>query len=248
MLRYTFLILLVIHVLCDFYFRTETVESKMKIELRQALYHACIYGVFSVLLFILFLPGLEWRYILFFVLSHGLIDVITYFFHFQSTFWQNERNIFLLDQAMHFMIVSMLVYYTRTLDLRNLCREEVCQFLDVFGVPECILLAWMARLLLIHKPANILIVHILSVYKPTEKDGEAQKGNDKNAGRFIGTLERIIMVIFIALEQYSAVGLVLTAKSIARYERITKEQDFAEYYLLGTLLSTIVAICVSVLI
>ena len=70
MLRYTFLILLVIHVLCDFYFRTETVESKMKIELRQVLYHACIYGVFSVLLFILFLPGLEWRYILFFVLSH----------------------------------------------------------------------------------------------------------------------------------------------------------------------------------
>lgn len=56
------------------------------------------------------------------------------------------------------------------------------------------------------------------------------------------------MVLFISLEQYSAVGLVLTAKSIARYDRITKEQDFAEYYLLGTLLSTIYAVSVSVLI
>lgn len=48
-----------------------------------------------------------------------------------------------------------------------------------------------------------------------------------------------------ALPDYSAVGLVLTAKSIARYDRISKEQEFAEYYLLGTLLSTIYAITVS---
>lgn len=32
----------------------------------------------------------------------------------------------------------------------------------------------------------------------------------------------------------SAIGLVLTAKSIARYGRISKEKNFAEYYLLGT--------------
>ena len=38
------------------------------------------------------------------------------------------------------------------------------------------------------------------------------------------------------------IGLVLTAKSIARYDRISKDKDFAEYYLLGTLLSTAIAI------
>ena len=57
----------------------------------------------------------------------------------------------------------------------------------------------------------------------------------------------MIMVLFTSMNQYSAIGFVLTAKSIARYERISREQDFAEYYLLGTLLSTIVAIGVSVL-
>lgn len=66
-----------------------------------------------------------------------------------------------------------------------------------------------------------------------------------NAGRFIGTLERIIMLIFLSIGQYSAIGLVLTAKSIARYDRISKEKNFAEYYLLGTLISTVVAIVVS---
>ena len=36
--------------------------------------------------------------------------------------------------------------------------------------------------------------------------------------------------------------LMLTAKSIARYDRIAKDKDFAEYYLLGTLLSTIAVV------
>ena len=58
----------------------------------------------------------------------------------------------------------------------------------------------------------------------------------------IGTIERLIMVLFIALEQYAALGLVLTAKSIARYDKIAKEPKFAEYYLLGTLLSTMVVV------
>ena len=53
------------------------------------------------------------------------------------------------------------------------------------------------------------------------------------------------MTIFLSIGQYSAVGLVLTAKSIARYDKISKDQVFAEYYLLGTLLSSIVAIVVT---
>ena len=56
------------------------------------------------------------------------------------------------------------------------------------------------------------------------------------------------MTILISVDQYSAVGLVLTAKSIARYDKISKDQIFAEYYLLGTLLSAICSIVVATLI
>lgn len=90
-----------------------------------------------------------------------------------------------------------------------------------------------------------MIQKLLLIYKP--KSSEEDKKNDNNAGRFIGTLERIIMLIFLFIGQYSAIGLVLTAKSIARYDRISKEKDFAEYYLLGTLLSTVVVIVVSLI-
>ena len=44
------------------------------------------------------------------------------------------------------------------------------------------------------------------------------------------------------LENSKKKTLELTAKSIARYDRIAKDKDFAEYYLLGTLLSTIAVV------
>ena len=75
---------------------------------------------------------------------------------------------------------------------------------------------------------------------------EEKNKKDNTAVRFIGTIERII--IFISIGQYSAIGLVLTAKSIARYDRISKEKDFAEYYLLGTLISTVSVIVTAFLI
>ena len=56
------------------------------------------------------------------------------------------------------------------------------------------------------------------------------------------------MLIFLALNQYAALGLVLTAKSIARYDKIAKDEQFAEYYLLGTLLSTLCVVLCKVII
>ncbi len=37
--------------------------------------------------------------------------------------------------------------------------------------------------------------------------------------------------------QFSAVGLAMTAKSVARYNEISENPSFAEYYLIGTLYS-----------
>lgn len=62
----------------------------------------------------------------------------------------------------------------------------------------------------------------------------------------IGTFERIIILFFLSIQQYSSIGLVLTTKSIARYNKISEDQMFAEYYLLGTLLSTICVLLISI--
>lgn len=65
----------------------------------------------------------------------------------------------------------------------------------------------------------------------------------KGAGAAIGILERSLTLTFVFLGQYAAIAIVLTAKSIARFDEL-KKQDFAEYYLIGTLSSILFSIIV----
>ncbi len=60
-------------------------------------------------------------------------------------------------------------------------------------------------------------------------------------GATIGVLERLLIVTFILVGAESAIGLVVAAKTIARFRQLD-DRDFAEYYLLGTLASVSVAI------
>ncbi|MCR4439662.1 MAG: hypothetical protein QHJ34_09835 [bacterium] len=71
----------------------------------------------------------------------------------------------------------------------------------------------------------------------------AARGGVPGAGALIGALERALTVTFVLLGQYTALGLVLTAKSITRFEKL-KNRKFAEYYLVGTLASMLWAILV----
>ncbi len=75
-------------------------------------------------------------------------------------------------------------------------------------------------------------------------ENEAPKineGPDIHAGKWIGILERLAILILIPLNQWAAVGLLLTAKSIARHSKMN-EARYAEYFLIGTLLSLIIAV------
>lgn len=63
----------------------------------------------------------------------------------------------------------------------------------------------------------------------------------QNAGRYIGWLERFLILTAIMLQSPATIGLILTAKSITRYPEL-KSVRFAEYFLIGTLLSLSIAI------
>ena len=73
-------------------------------------------------------------------------------------------------------------------------------------------------------------------------DNLKEKNNDSdNIGSLIGILERVIILLLGALELYGSIALVLTAKSLARFKQL-ENKKFAEKYLVGTLMSLIIAI------
>ncbi|QUH27560.1 DUF3307 domain-containing protein [Vallitalea guaymasensis] len=64
----------------------------------------------------------------------------------------------------------------------------------------------------------------------------AMSKTNQKIGIKIGIIERLLVIIFVAMGQYSAMGLILAVKSITRFEEL-KNKKKSEYYLLGTLLS-----------
>jgi len=49
------------------------------------------------------------------------------------------------------------------------------------------------------------------------------------------------------MDALTAVGLVITMKSIARYDKLKQDKAFAEYFLAGTMLSTLIALLLGIL-
>ena len=129
---------------------------------------------------------------------------------------------------------------------QSVIYEVVNRILNIYSYKAETLAKWILAILAIHIPANIFIQSFLGDYKP--KGDETIIKVDNKAGRRIGTIERLIMLVLLSMGQYAAIGFVLTAKSISRYDKITKDEKFAEYYLLGTLLSTLYVIVCRVLI
>ncbi|EPR73592.1 hypothetical protein ADIWIN_1622 [Winogradskyella psychrotolerans RS-3] len=77
------------------------------------------------------------------------------------------------------------------------------------------------------------------------KDNESLK----DAGNYIGVLERLLVFVFVVLGHWEAVGFLITAKSVFRFGDLTasKERKLTEYILIGTLISFGIAIITSLL-
>ena len=243
MLREFLVLFLLGHVLGDFYFQTDIMAAKKEKSVKWVLIHSLVY---ALIMFAVCLPVMNAAIAVGAAMAsvfHLMIDLLKYR-SLKSAAKKGdrthslERKAFFADQALHLFGILVIAYMMVLKGPLGLSWEPIHEFFHYTGVPEALFRSIVLVLLLVHKPANMIIQKLLFPYKP---DIDEEKTSN-NAGRFIGTIERIIMVIFLFIGEYAAIGLVLTAKSIARYDRISKEKDFAEYYLLGTLSSTLLAI------
>ena len=139
---------------------------------------------------------------------------------------------FLGDQAIH----ALTVFLTAWLIIRPPFGDLLAKFHWVQSAVE--------------KPLIVAVVYIGVIFgggyvvrfltKPLTKQDMSILGETtnemQNAGMYIGWLERFVVLTALVLQSPATVGLILTAKSIARYPEM-KSVRFAEYFLIGTLLS-----------
>jgi hypothetical protein len=239
----TFLAIYLAHLLTDFVFQTHRlVEQKRSGKLLAYFLHGLTHYLTAIILVSFFVrgSGLWLRthlVILILALFHLLIDFAKIRFTRKALI--NDGAIaYVSDQFLHFLSVALAAWLLSP------------------GVPFTELVALLGRGRAIS--SNLLVVPVIyigvifgggyliraltrplaeSVKLYPEKSGKPME----NAGLYIGWLERFLLLTALLLQSPGTTGLILAAKAIARYPEF-KSEHFAEYFLIGTLLSFSVAV------
>lgn len=242
MFKTIFLLLLFAHILGEFYFRRNDFAERKKTCISGVLKHGAVYACICLLVSV---PVFSKTMLIANValgFSHLIIDLLIFIYNKYSkknNTPDKERIIYIIDQGLHIISICVIAFIFAANHYHITVLPSVKTAFEIIGMPSEKIFSGLLALLFIWKPANVTIKKLLFLYKPIEKDINE---NIKKTGGSIGLLERLIILVLLLMNQYAAMGLVLTAKSIARYDKISRDQAFAEYYLLGTLLSTIIVV------
>jgi hypothetical protein len=88
---------------------------------------------------------------------------------------------------------------------------------------------------------------ILKLYPVYERTNEPFDEKEYSTGRVIGMLERTLIYFLVLAGEITLIGFIIAAKGFTRFKELDKK-DFAEYVLIGTLLSAFLAIVVSLIV
>jgi len=135
----------------------------------------------------------------------------------ENLFW------FLFDQIVHVLVILAL-------------SQSVLGC--VFSQPIIYYLVLVLAFIVASTPAGIFTDLFLNQVIKKEK-----KENKLDASAWIGIIERMLIIGFILAGEFQAIGFLIAAKSVFRFNDIQKgESKKAEYFLLGTLVSFAIAI------
>lgn len=223
--------LILAHILGDFFLQPQKwVKDKEKKKLKSKWLYLHV-AIHIALMFLLIWDFSYWVLIVLIGASHFIIDALKLLLQKKKT----KRFYFFADQILHIAAIFLLtiaMYY-----------EDIAPSLSIS--PSALLL--IICLVFLTQPTSIIMKIIFTkwnISKYTE-DNESLK----DAGKYIGILERLLVFIFIIVGHWEAVGFLITAKSVFRFGDLTstKERKLTEYILIGTLISFGIAIIVSLL-
>ena len=230
-----FLRMFIAHLLGDFYLqRIGWIEDKNKCGWKsKKLYLHSGLIAFITYLFLGILSAI-WIIPVIFV-THASIDMLKVFLDKKC---DNCLLSYVFDQILHIIVLVLITLFIGG----HYGTELITSIPEFFSNP--VLLTLFTAYLLIITPTGFLIKKILTPIgeqiKEVSSSEDSLDSGDKcnnldNAGRKIGYLERILVLTFVLINQYVAIGFLITAKSIFRFR--DNKPYLVEYYLLGTFLS-----------
>lgn len=240
-----FLRLITAHLISDFILQTDRINNgkrgyrfqkdgtKVKVTHKVKVYYHVIHSFTHALLsYLLIADWACWLAPAFIFATHLAIDYI------KSSYFKESVPAFYADQLLHF--AAILLIWMALFDSRHI---GYVQMINYFNSSKfwTICVAY----LLVLTPTSIFLNLFLKRWSPKMANDTALP----NAGKWIGYLERSLILTFILTANMEAIGFLLAAKSIFRFGELNRARDIklTEYVLIGTLASFGIAIITGVL-
>lgn len=144
---------------------------------------------------------------------------------------ENKSEWFLIDQALHIISIFVLwiLFFKPELNLALLFENTY-------------IWVYLTAFIFITIVTSIVIRELMSNW--TNALNESSEDSLSNAGKYIGMLERILILIFVVTGHWEGIGFLVAAKSVFRFGDLkeSKNRKLTEYILIGTLLSFAIAL------
>lgn len=137
----------------------------------------------------------------------------------------NKRYLFFIDQGLHLISIYLIWLWYEGNPL------------PLYVLDDSRLWVLITTIVFLTVPSSFVIKVFISKWVPQTED---ENGSSlESAGKYIGILERLLILVFIIINQWEGVGFLLAAKSIFRFGDLkeSKDRKLTEYILIGTLLS-----------
>lgn len=151
-------------------------------------------------------------------LSHVVIDVV------KVHMAPDTLRTYLLDQSAHLLVLLLAVMWLPDALLAHWWPPLSTDMIQVALVLSGLIAATMAG-----GPA---IGHLMARFK-----SDAQPEGLEYAGRIIGLMERGLIFLMVMIGEPSGIGFLIAAKSILRFDTVSRDQKLSEYVIIGTLAS-----------
>ncbi len=183
------------------------------------------------LLIILLLWNIEyWKIALIIALSHYVIDLLKIY---ATPLFKNKSIPFFIDQFLHIAVLYICAYYSNLMDHTITLIQQIDW-------------ALLTAIVFVTYPAAIIMSILL---EGMSNQINLDHKSLPNAGKYIGIIERLFVLIFIIMGRWEAIGLLITAKSVFRFNDLkeSNSRKLTEYILIGTLLSFGIAILTGII-
>ncbi len=217
----TFLILFTAHVFTDFVFQPRKILAN-KHRVWGLLLHILIVTAIVYLLLGVF----HWQILAGVFISYLFMDTIKVYF------LSDALTPLLIDQFVHIAALLGLALY-----FPDVTEKGWWATWPVLLPWYFVALSLMSGLVICMPAGGFIIAKILKRF--TVEIGSGEIKGLKNGGRYIGWLERSLVMLFVLIGQPTVIGFLITAKSILRFGEIKDdtERKMTEYIIIGTFLS-----------